>query len=64
MNVRAALCVNERDRDRQLSAQRGVVGLELVHLDDLLVRNDLHETTAVRVGVRRGLAGPGWARRR
>jgi hypothetical protein len=55
-----SVCIGKRDGDRHLAAQRGVLRLELVHLDDLLVRNEPHEATVVRVGLRRRLAGPGW----
>jgi hypothetical protein len=52
------VCIGKRDGDRHLAAQRGVLRLELVHFDDLLVRNEPHEATVVRVGLRRRLAGP------
>ena len=58
-DIGAAVCIVERIRDRHLAAQHGICRLELDHLDNLLVRHDLHEATVDRVGVRGRLAGPG-----
>jgi hypothetical protein len=55
----AGLVVSGRYAGCVMSAlQCGICRLELVHLDNLLVRHELHETAVVRVGVRGRFAGP------
>ena len=58
-DIGAAVCVRERDGDRHLAPQCRILRLELAHLDDLLVRHELHEAAVVRVGVQGRLTGPG-----
>jgi hypothetical protein len=57
--ISAAVCIGEHDRDRHLAPHRGIVRLELVHFDNLLVGHELREVTVIRVGVRGRLAGFG-----
>src|SRR5881396_107448 len=51
--------ISERDGDGHLATQSRIFRLELVHFDDPLVRHELHEAAAIRVGVSGRLAGPG-----
>ena len=51
----AAVRVGERGSHRHLAAQPGIVGLELEHLDHLLVGHEPGEVAVVRVGVRADL---------
>ena len=53
----AAVRVAQRVRDRHLPGERRIVGLELVHLDDALVRHELGEGPSVRVRPSARLAG-------
>lgn len=50
--IGAATRVSQRRRHRHLTAQPGIVRLELEHLDHLLVRQQLAEVSLVGIGVR------------
>jgi hypothetical protein len=49
--IGTSFVIAERDRDFHLATQCGVFGLELVHFDDLLVRDEPHEAAMVCVGM-------------
>src|SRR5438034_8580804 len=57
--IGTAVGISERDGDGHLATQGRIFRLELVHFDDPLVRHELHEAAAIRVGVSGRLAGPG-----
>jgi hypothetical protein len=54
--VRAPGRVGERECDGHLAAHGRMGGLELHHLDHMLIRHEPHEVAMVRVRVRAGLA--------
>src|SRR5882762_7475244 len=57
VHIGATVRIDQLDCDRHLAAQRGIGRLELNHLDQLLVRHELHEAAVVGVGLRGRLAG-------
>jgi hypothetical protein len=55
----AAIGIAERGRDPHLALHGSVCGLELDHLDDLLVGNKLREVSVIRIRIRARLPGSG-----
>jgi hypothetical protein len=51
MDVSAAVGLHRRAGDRHLALQRRMVGLELGHLDHLLVRHEPGKMAVIGVGV-------------